>query len=163
MSDSAPDLAAAHEHFSAACFNATWDLLDKTDRSDDESEEMLRLAQTSLWHWIQRSDSGAKQRSVGYWLLSRVHAVRGEATEARRDGERCLAESVDGDLPPFYRGFAYEALARAALVAEGSSPVDAEAAGHLEQACSCLDLIQDAEERSMLETDLLELEGRCIS
>jgi len=161
MSDPALDLAEAHKHFSGACFNATWDLLDKTDRSDDESEEMLRLAQASLWHWTRRPDCGAMQRSVGYWLLSRVHAVRGEAAEARRDGERCLAESVDGDLPPFYRGCAYEALARAALVADGSSQEHAEASRHLEQARTCLDSIQDAEQRSTLEADLLELDGRC--
>jgi hypothetical protein len=153
------DLAAAHKHFAAACFNATWGLLDKPDRSADDADEMLRLAQVSLWHWTQREDCGPMQLSVGYWLLSRVHAVRAEVGDARQAGERCLAQSVEGDLTPFYRGFGHEALVRAALLAAADSPERTSAAQHLAAARGCLEAIEDAEERSMLEADLVAIEG----
>ena len=45
----------AHRHFSASCFNLAWELIEKPDRTAEDDEQMVRLAQASLWHWTQRS------------------------------------------------------------------------------------------------------------
>jgi hypothetical protein len=48
------DSASGHEHFSKACFNDAWDLIEKNDRSPDEVEELIHTAHASLYHWSQR-------------------------------------------------------------------------------------------------------------
>ena len=47
------ELPAAHKYFAAQCFNAAWDLIEKSDRSPEEDEQMIQLTQTSNWHWTQ--------------------------------------------------------------------------------------------------------------
>ncbi len=44
------DLQAAHKFFSVTCFNQTWDLMDKAERTAEEDEEMLRLSLASHYH-----------------------------------------------------------------------------------------------------------------
>ena len=109
------DLASAHAYFAAQCFNGAWTLIEKSDRSPDDDRRMVELNQASLYHWSQRPDCNAKSRSIGHWQAARIHALLGRVPEARRHAEVSLAES--GELDPFYRGYAYEALARTAAVA----------------------------------------------
>jgi hypothetical protein len=42
------DRAAAHRFFAAACFNDTWTLLEKADRTADEDQIMLAQDLASL-------------------------------------------------------------------------------------------------------------------
>ena len=44
------DTEAGHKYFAAHCFNATWDLLDKESRTDEETEAMIDLAHASRSH-----------------------------------------------------------------------------------------------------------------
>ncbi len=41
------DLSTAHKFFSADCFNNTWGLIDKENRSPEEDDQMLLLATAS--------------------------------------------------------------------------------------------------------------------
>ncbi len=66
-----------HRYFSAQCFNRAWELIRRIDRTELESEQMLLLAQASLWHWTQRPDCTPRNLSIGYWQLSRVFALLG--------------------------------------------------------------------------------------
>jgi hypothetical protein len=144
------DLIAGHKYFAANCFNATWDLLDKSDRTPEEDEQMIRLSMTSLWHWTQREDFTKKNESIGYWQISRVYAVLGQAEDARKYGHFCLAASQDVSVEPFYLGYAYEALARAESVAGNQAAMRE----YLEKARQAAALVQEAESRQMLESDL---------
>src|SRR5262245_27775596 len=105
------DTAKAHRYFSANCFNKAWEFIEKPDRTPDEDEQMIRLSQASMWHWTQREDCKRQNLSIGYWQLSRVYAIAGRPDDARRYGQLCLEHSREE--PPFYLGYAYEALARA--------------------------------------------------
>jgi hypothetical protein len=146
--DPSTDIAAAHRHFAADCFNRTWDFVEKATRTPDEDEQMIGLAHASLWHWTQREDCTAQNLSVGYWQLSRVYALAGMTEQARRYGELCLR--VSHDQAPFYLGYAHEALARAAMLAG-----DEEAAQiHLTAARRQLEAVLDDEERKLLQNDL---------
>jgi hypothetical protein len=151
MSDqSAFDAQTGHKAFSAHCFNKTWDLIDKSERSAEEEEEMLRLSLTSLWHWTQRKDCEPTNLSVGYWQVSRVFALMGQADNARRFGRRSLQASAQAEADPFYAGYAHEALARAESVAGNT----AEVKQHLEQARSLAQKIKDEESKKLLLKDL---------
>lgn len=141
------DLADAHKFFSATCFNKTWDLIDKPDRTVADDEEMVRLSQTSLWHWTQRADCTPRTLSVGYWLVARTYALTGQAGEARRYGNQALAASEQE--APFFRAYAHEALARAAMVAGDREEMNT----HLKHARKLADEVADADEKNLLIND----------
>ena len=107
------DIQAAHRYFSTECFNRAWDLIEKEDRTAEEEDEMLNLSLASLWHWTRRPDCTSKERSLGYWQVSRIYAITGRPKNATWYAERCREATEDAGLPPFYLGYAYEALARA--------------------------------------------------
>ncbi|UCF09915.1 MAG: hypothetical protein JSW65_07610 [Candidatus Bipolaricaulota bacterium] len=111
------DEQKAHQHFAGSCFNAAWELIDKSGRTPAEDEEMLRMAMASSWHWTQRKDCTPQNLSIAYWQVSRVHALCGRGDEARRYGELCLEVSQREGIDPFALGYAYEALARAESIA----------------------------------------------
>jgi hypothetical protein len=144
------DLFSAHKYFAAQCFNQTWDYIDKPARTKSEEDSMLSLSLASLWHWTQREDCTPTNLSVGYWQVSRVFALLQQADNARHYGELCLEVSQKEGVLPFYLGYAYEALARAELVAGNRDKM----ADLLVQARQTAALISDAEEKKMLLKDL---------
>ena len=105
-----------HKYVSANCFNKAWDLIDKADRTSAEDEEMIRLSLASHYHWTQRDDYSPTSASIGHWQTSRIYAILGQVENTRRYGQLCLEASRAEDVPPFYLGYAYEALARAEAV-----------------------------------------------
>ena len=144
------DSAAAHRHWSVQTFNAAWDLIDKTERTPEEEDEMLRLAFASSWHWTQRADCAPKHRCVSYWQLSRVLALAGAAQLAARYAATSLEIATKNELGAFLAGYAYEALARAAAVAGDR----AECERCLSLAHSAAQRVESEQERSLLMSDL---------
>ncbi len=148
-----------HRRLSADCFNRTWELLEKENRTVEEDERMLSLAHASLAHWRMREDCTDHHLGIGYWQISRVYAVLGDGGNAKRYGALCLAVSqakppFRQQEPPFFLGYAHEALARAALVQEDRTAFDRHLAAAREQAV----LVSDVEERKLLEDDLARLQ-----
>lgn len=80
--------------------------------------------------------------------LSRIQALLGYAAEATRHAEVCL--SYSGALEPFYVGYAYEALARAASVAG----LWQKAAEYCSLARAQARLVLNAEHRALLVKDV---------
>ncbi len=107
------NLQDVHKYFSAQCFNRAWDFIDKPVRKPGEDEQMLQLSLASLWHWTQREDLTPTNLSIGYWQVSRVYALMRQPDLARRYGNLCLQAAKQEGVPPFFLGYAYEALARA--------------------------------------------------
>lgn len=142
------DLTLAHRHFAAGCFNATWALIDKPARTDDDNRLMLATCYASIYHWTQRPDCTAKNLSIGYWQLSRVHALLGEGAAATAAGDVCLTNSRE--LEPFYLGYAHEALARAAVASDNTELRDSHVAAARQLAAT----IADPDWRAALERDL---------
>lgn len=145
------DRAAAHRHFSSECFNRSWELLDRADRSAADDEQMLLTALASLWHWTQRADCSDQNLSIGFWQVSRVYSLLGQADNARRFGELCLQRS--GELSPFFRAYAHESLARAAMLAGDKLLLDAHAAAARKLSAE----VAEPDDRALLQTDLEQL------
>jgi len=155
MSDDASDtptfdLETAHRFFSTDCFNRAWDLIEKEDRTLEEDEEMLNLSMASLWHWSQRPDFGAKEKSIGYWQVARILAITGRPEMATVFAQRCLEVTEEADLPVYYLGYAYEALARAAMAGRNRIA----AVRYLAQAKAAADQEPNEEDREVLRDDL---------
>lgn len=142
------DRAAAHQYFSAECFNKPWGLIDKVERPPAEDQQMIRMSQASIWHWTQREDCTDKNMSIGYWQASRIYALLGQSANAREYGQ--LALDTSKEQVPFYGGYAHEALARAEWVAGNRE----KAQEHLLQAYVLASEIEDPEEKKTLEADL---------
>lgn len=142
------ELQSAHKYFSADCFNQTWDLIEKTNRTPEEDLAMLHTSMTSLWHWNQREDVKPQNLSVGYWQIARVYALLGQVENALRYGAMCL-KLAEG-LEPFYSGFAYEALARAQMVAGNKEKMHE----YLEKARALAEQVGDEEDKQTLLGDL---------
>ena len=154
MSEANFNAKEVHEHFSKRCFNQAWDLIDKSDRSPEDNEQMLLLSQAALWHWTQRPDCTDKNLSIGYWQQSRIHALLENAENARKTGQKCLEKTPADD--PFLMGYAYEALARAELIAGNLEP----AKEHYVKAAGFAELITAKDDQELLLKDLKELESR---
>ena len=139
-----------HRRFSAECFNDCWALIDKADRSPRDVEDMILCSSASMWHWKQRNDCRPLNMSIGYRQLSRVYALAGRHDMAKLFGQRCLKAAIDGKTPPFYLGYAYEALTRAEI---GLRNFQA-AASDLEKAQAQLTRVTDTKEKGWLKADL---------
>jgi hypothetical protein len=147
------DVAVAHEYFSADCFNKAWDYLDQAERSSEDDQRMIETSLASVWHWTQREDCTDTNLSIGYWQASRVYATARVGAEAYRYGELCLKVSQAEGVPPFYLGYAYEALARAALVMGDRKRMGQ----HLSEARRVAEAVPDLEARKALLADLDDL------
>jgi tetratricopeptide (TPR) repeat protein len=147
------DVARAHRHFAAACFNEAWEYLDRPDRTPEDVERMLGVAHASVWHWTRRDDCTPRNLSIGYWQLSRVYAVAGEFENARKYARLCLAITPADET--FCLGYAHEAAARA----EQSSGDTAAAREHLAEAQRLAAAITEEGERQALLADLDAIEA----
>jgi DNA-binding transcriptional MerR regulator len=132
----------------AALFNATWDLIEKEDRSRDEDDAMLHMAHASRHHWGQVGTP--TNRTRGEWQCSRVYAMLGRPEPCLHHAQRVHDLSHEHGLGPFDVAFGYEALARGHALAG-----DAEQARLcIEQARALADDIPEADERELLLGDL---------
>lgn len=145
------DLAVWHRTFAPRAFNVTWTLLDADELTREEEEEMLSATFAQRYHWY--AVGTARNRAIADWQVSRVAAVLGYANLARRFGERSLETAVEYALDPFVKGFAHEAIARAAAdVDDVETFIE-----HLELARAVLTEIEDDQDRELLQADLAEM------
>jgi hypothetical protein len=137
-----------HEACARQCFNDTWALLDKPDRSDDDNDLMLHTAHCSMYHWLKVGQP--KHFARGNWLLSRVHAVLGHGDRAISFARRCAELCSTHALSPFDRAYAHEALARGFAVSHDA----AQSQHHVDAARSLSPSIDNEQERQWLLDDL---------
>jgi tetratricopeptide (TPR) repeat protein len=134
-------------------FNHAWTLMRLPQRTPEQDDELIHAAHASRHHWGEVGTAANLAR--GEWQVARVYSILGRAEPALHHARRCLAyceqnpEAVeDWDL-----AFAYEALARAHLVAG-----DADEAARCEARARELgEKIADPEDRELLEKDLTAL------
>lgn len=146
------DIAAAHQYFSSHCFNQAWNLIDQQNRTPEDERLMVALSQASIFHWLQRSDCTNQNLSIGYWQASRIQAILGNPAEALRNAVVCLSYSPS--LPPFYTGYAHEALARGHRLSGDHQQMQE----HLDRATELAGRITDASERELLLADLASIQ-----
>ena len=129
-------------------FNHVWTLLERTDRSPLEDDEMLHAAHASRYHWGEVGEPVNLDR--GEWQCSRVYAVLGRAEPALWHARRCLALCEEHGIGDWDLAFAHEAVARALRVAGDDAGADA-ALGRAREAAVA---IAEEEDRELLMSDL---------
>jgi DNA-binding transcriptional MerR regulator len=141
--------AEMHKRLGIDLFNKTWTFLDMENRTRDEDDEMLHCAHASAFHWFHVGTQANRARSE--WQVSRVNAVLGRPEAALAHAERCLdlVEGAPDQMEEFDLPAAYEALARAHLVAGNT----AEAKRFHALGLSATGRIEDEEDRQIIEKD----------
>ena len=141
------DVQRAHRWFAVELNNLAWDLLEKADRSADDTERMIHAAHGACFHWLQVGDLLNHLRAQN--LLATVYAKAGLADAAVRHAEKCLALSQEaGDRQtPFDLATAY-GCAAAAYRAAGHT---AQAIAAQQQATAAADQLTDPADRAVFD------------
>jgi hypothetical protein len=126
--------------------------MEMRDRTWEDDLLMLHTAHASAYHW-RHADHGPEHRARSEWQVSRAHCVLGQADPARFHAEACLRICEEHRIGDWDLAFAYEALARAAMVA--GDPV--KVGTWLERARAAAEDIDDPEDRAVLEQDLASI------
>jgi len=103
-----------HRQLAVDLFNHTWELLDKSERTQAEVDEMIHAAHASRYHWGLAGTAINVVR--GEWQISRVYSVLGRGEPAHYHAQRSLEICQENGISDFDLAFAFEALARAASV-----------------------------------------------
>ena len=140
--------AELHKHFSTHCFNETWKLIDKENRSDEEYEEMVHYAIASLFHWSKREDCTNRQKSIGCWQVSHCYVLAEDFKQAAPLDKLCLEFSENEES--FYLSYAHETLARTAALAGKKKKI--------KKNCQKPDQkIKDKDEKELILADLITI------
>lgn len=110
-------LKEAQEKFAKQTNGRVWELLQKTDRTAEETEEMIHAAHASLYHWLHVGTAVHQQR--GEWLIAHIYTVLEDSQKALHYARRCLkvTEANMEQMADFDLAFAYEGIARAHALA----------------------------------------------
>jgi hypothetical protein len=139
---------ATHRRLGVDLYNSTWTLLEKADRSALETDEMIHRAHASRWHWGRVGEPANLAR--GEWLCSRVYAVLGRGEPALWHARRCLEIDEQNGIVDWDIAAAYEAMARATLVAGDKGAAREWTA----QARRALQAISDPDDREPIQQDV---------
>lgn len=137
-----------HRQIGVERFNATWDLIDRADRSADDDVELLLSAITSRWHWGQVG--GPEEISTGDWQVAHAASLLGLGDLALLFARRNLATAEAQGWSGWRLASAHEGMARAFAVAGDAGG----RARHLDAARAALDAEPDAEERQVIAEQL---------
>jgi hypothetical protein len=132
-------------------FNRVWHLLGQQGRSTSQDEEMVNAAHASRYLWT--TIGTASQHAIGDWQISRVYATLGRGEPALHHAQLCLASASHVPDEPWLLASAYEGLARASA----ASGDRAAAVGWKSRAVAQLALVEDPEDREIVERDIATL------
>jgi hypothetical protein len=137
-----------HRREAVAANKRAWELLGTEGRTPDHDVDLLNAAHASAYHWRAIGSPLNWQRAD--WLLSRVYCALGWGEQAMVFARRCMLVTEQEGLDGFDRAYAFEALARASA-ATGDTQ---KAVAYHDQAKALGELIEDAEDREIFESDL---------
>lgn len=140
-----------HKEEAVKCFNAAWDLIDKSDRSHEDDVNMVHFAHASRYHWGQIGT--ALEFTRGEWQISRVYSILGMGESALFHAKEALRLCLDNGIADFDLAFAYEAMARAHSVLGNHSDRSA----FMEKAKEAARAIAEDDDRRYVESEISTL------
>jgi len=141
---------AGHRQLAVACFNNCWGLIEKKDRTQAETHEMIALAYASWWHWGQVPERKPVNWSRGAWQVARVLVLAGQPALALEHAKAGLAWIEQHKIGDFDLAFAHESVARA-YAALGDQ---VNARKHIDLAMEANKQVAEDDDREMIEKDL---------
>ncbi len=100
-----------HRELAVQLFNRAWDLMEKDNRTAEETDEMIHAAHASRYHWSQVGLPVNLCR--GEWQISRMYSVLERGEPCLYHALRGLEIALNNDIGDWDLGFAFESVARA--------------------------------------------------
>jgi hypothetical protein len=132
----------------ADLFNYSWNLIEKEERTERETDLMIDAAHASRFFWEAVGEPVHHAR--GEWQISRAYAVARRPEPALHHAQSCLAICEAHGIGPFDLAYAFEAIARAHAVAGDG----AEAMRWASRAREAAVQIEDEDDRELLLSDV---------
>ena len=133
-------------------FNRCWDLLEATRDADDDIE-LLTVAFSSRYHWLNAGDR--EQWIVSDWMVARAAAAVGEGELSLRFAKRAHSAAQEYEVPDWLVASSAEGVARAFA-----------ALGDVEEfnnwsalAARLVEVIADPEDKSLIASQLADIEA----
>jgi len=139
---------ATERALGVALFTRVWALLETSDRSPAQTDEMIHAAHASRYHWGVVGEPANLAR--GEWQCSRVYAVLGRGEPALWHARRCIEIVEAAGIGDWDLAAAYEAMARASAAA-GDGEAARSWAERSRVACAA---IAEDEDRRVVEADI---------
>jgi hypothetical protein len=113
MPDAPIDLQRAHRWFAVEFNNRAWELLERAERSADDTDQMLDLAHAAAVHWQQAGTRINQARAA--CLLATAYAACELGERAVHFADKCLRLSGEAteELTPFDRAAGFGCAANA--------------------------------------------------
>lgn len=146
------DIDSAHHFFGVEFNNRIFPLLEKADRTEEETERMIALAYASTLHWSSYSKHSIANRSRGEYMISTALAYAGRKEQALHHAKRTydIVFGNKSEMADFDISYALMALARAyAICGDGQK-----AEQYLIECRKSIEEIKDAEDKNIVVADL---------
>jgi hypothetical protein len=146
MPEASFDVTKAHRWFAVELNNRAWDLVEQSNRSSQEMDEMIDAAHAASAHW--RAVGTPLNHMRAECLLATAYAVAGFGEAAVRHAEKCLLLSgrVGEEQTPLDRATAHGCAANAYRIAGDACNADAHQRTTADLAAS----LADADDRQLI-------------
>jgi hypothetical protein len=146
------DIDKAHHWFGIEFNNAIFPLLEKADRTDEETEKMIAMAYASTLHWISYSGHKIVNRARGEYMIATVLTYAGRIESALYHAKRNYDIVMDNknEMADFDICYAYMAMARALALNDDLE----NARKYYDECLRSVNQVNDPEDKKILEMDL---------
>jgi hypothetical protein len=104
-------LTEAQKKLAVDLFNRTWELLEKPDRTPEETELMINCVHASCYHWSVVGT--ALHRARGEQMIGKLYCLLNRPEAALHHARQCLELVEANGFKDWDLAFAYETMARA--------------------------------------------------
>lgn len=110
-------ISQTHLIFGPDLYMKTWELLEKKDRTPEETDELLHTAHASAYHWsklegLVDDEKWRHSFAIAHNQLTYVYIELGNAFQAYYHAKRCLDYFEKYGEGGFPKAYGYECLAR---------------------------------------------------
>ncbi|MEP7146862.1 MAG: hypothetical protein ABI792_07620 [bacterium] len=104
-----------HRYFGVEFNNTAWKYFAKENKTQEDMEDMIGYAQSSLLHWKLFSGGTFANVQRGEYMVAKAYALAGNKSEAIKHAERCyeITEKHAAEMEDFDFAFADEIMALA--------------------------------------------------
>ena len=141
--------AEEHRERGIEIYNATWTYIERTDRTPEDDEAMIRSAYAAAYHWSHAARRTVENEIRGEWMLARVHTIAARPEAALHHARRCMRLTEQHGIGDFDLAYAHEAMARSLALVHRNEEAAAE------RAAAAGMPIADDEDRKIFESDLV--------
>jgi hypothetical protein len=144
--------AVNHRKLAVGYFNATWDLIDLTERTAAQDRDMIGIALTSRQHWVEAGGSD-ENLAVADWQVAHAASLARFGEVAVSFAQAAVDRADSSDVPTWLKASTHEGLARANAALGDKVGYDREVA----IARALLETVSDREDRELVESQLASI------